>query len=102
MKKVFLKTSQKTLVLSFKRGSNTVFSREYSGIFKNTYFEKYLRTAASLCRVSVFSSHFSSQHIAENLRKLNHNVSPNYSTTIVLERKFLFFVTLKTLPESSQ
>ena len=30
-----------------KRDPNTVFSREYSEIFKNNYFVKHLRTTAS-------------------------------------------------------
>ena len=61
VKKLFLKLSQKHLYWSLfliklqvfrpatllKRDYNTVFSCEISEIFKNTFFEEYLRTTGS-------------------------------------------------------
>ena len=51
-KNLFLKNSQYSQegcrpVTLLKTGRNTLFSSEYSEIFKNTYFEEHLLTATS-------------------------------------------------------
>ena len=47
MKKLFYKTSLKHATLFKKETPTQIFSYEYCEIFKSTYFDEHLRTAAS-------------------------------------------------------
>ena len=47
MKKLFYKTSLKHATLFKKETPTQMFSCEYCEIFKSTYFDEHLRTAAS-------------------------------------------------------
>ena len=47
LKSLFNKVASLQPESLLKEDSKQVFSREYSNIFKNTYFEEYLRTAVS-------------------------------------------------------